>query len=141
MRHKWLCTLFILLAIPARIAAQEPYLVAYAGFAGFQAPVWAPKDLGLFAKYGFNGDLVLVPGSVRQIQAIVGGSIHLAQADAATAVNAINQGRAPFLRRKKSRHGEAVPKRNPSVKVDLNVNRYLDESTVDELEREGFLRN
>jgi ABC-type nitrate/sulfonate/bicarbonate transport system substrate-binding protein len=46
----------------------------------------------LFAKYGFNGDVVLVPGSVRQIQAIVGGSIHFAQADAATAVNAINQG-------------------------------------------------
>jgi ABC-type nitrate/sulfonate/bicarbonate transport system substrate-binding protein len=92
MRHKWLCTLFILLALPARIAAQEPYLVAYAGFAGFQAPVWAPKDLGLFSKYGFNGDVVLVPGSVRQIQAIVGGSIHFAQADAATAVNAINQG-------------------------------------------------
>ena len=92
MRHKWLCTLFILLALPARIAAQEPYLVAYAGFAGFQAPVWAPKDLGLFTKYGFNGDVVLVPGSVRQIQAIVGGSIHFAQVDAATAVNAINQG-------------------------------------------------
>ena len=92
MRHKWLCTLFILLALPARIAAQELYLVAYAGFAGFQAPVWAPKDLGLFTKYGFNGDVVLVPGSVRQIQAIVGGSIHFAQADAATAVNAINQG-------------------------------------------------
>jgi len=78
--------------MPAKIAAQEPFLVAYAGFAGFQAPVWAPKDLGLFSKYGFNGDVVLVPGSVRQIQAIVGGSIHFAQADAATAVNAINQG-------------------------------------------------
>ncbi len=26
--------------------AQETHLVAYAGFAGFQAPVWAPKDSG-----------------------------------------------------------------------------------------------
>ena len=54
--------------------------------------MWAPKDLGLFSKYGFNGDVVLVPGSVRQIQAVLGGSIHLAQIDAATGINAISQG-------------------------------------------------
>jgi ABC-type nitrate/sulfonate/bicarbonate transport system substrate-binding protein len=84
--------LLALLALAPSLRAQETHLVAYAGFAGFQAPVWAPKDLGLFTKYGFNGDVVLVPGSVRQIQAIVGGSIHFAQVDAATAVNAINQG-------------------------------------------------
>src|SRR5262249_15941406 len=37
-------------------------------------------------------DVILVPGSVRQIQALQGGSIHFAQVDAATAINAINQG-------------------------------------------------
>ncbi|MGH7774332.1 MAG: ABC transporter substrate-binding protein [Candidatus Binatia bacterium] len=92
MLNKLLCTIFLLLTLPTTLVAQELVLVAYAGFAGFQATVWAPKDLGLFAKYGLNGDVVLVPGSVRQIQAILGGSIHFAQADAATAVNAINQG-------------------------------------------------
>lgn len=89
--HQLLAVLLLLL-LPSRLAAQELYLVAYAGFAGFQAPVWAPKDLGLMAKYGFNGDVVFVPGSVRQIQALQAGSIHFAQADAATAINAINQG-------------------------------------------------
>ena len=84
--------LFLLLVSSASAPAQETYLVAYAGFAGFQAPVWAPKDLGMYEKYGFRGDVVLVPGSVRQIQALLGGSIHLAQIDAATGVNAINQG-------------------------------------------------
>ncbi len=93
MGTRWLVTLlFVMLLLASRLAAQEPYLVAYAGFAGFQAPVWAPKDLGLMAKYGFNGDVILVPGSVRQIQALQGGSIHFAQADAATAINAIHQG-------------------------------------------------
>ncbi len=82
----------LLLLSPTSVLAQETYLVAYAGFAGFQAPVWAPKDLGMYDKYGFKGDVVLVPGSVRQIQALLGGSIHLAQIDAATGVNAINQG-------------------------------------------------
>lgn len=92
MLRKWLCVVLLLLFLPAKSLAQATYLVAYAGFAGFQAPVWAPKDLGLMAKYGFNGDVVLVPGSVRQIQAVLGGSIHLAQVDAATAIAAINQG-------------------------------------------------
>src|SRR5207249_9435391 len=92
MLQKWFFTVLLLVTLPASLAAQDRYLAAYAGFAGFQAPVWAPKDLGLMAKYGFNGDVVLVPGSVRQIQALQGGSIHFAQADAATAINAINQG-------------------------------------------------
>jgi ABC-type nitrate/sulfonate/bicarbonate transport system substrate-binding protein len=92
MLSKWLLAVLLTAVFPASLAAQEPYLVAYAGFAGFQAPVWAPKDLGLMEKYGFNGDVVLVPGSVRQIQALQGGSIHFAQVDAATAINAINQG-------------------------------------------------
>jgi ABC-type nitrate/sulfonate/bicarbonate transport system substrate-binding protein len=92
MLSKWLFIVLVTVVLPASLAAQEPYLVAYAGFAGFQAPVWAPKDLGLMEKYGFNGDVVLVPGSVRQIQALQGGSIHFAQVDAATAINAINQG-------------------------------------------------
>jgi NitT/TauT family transport system substrate-binding protein len=92
MLARWICAVLFVVVLPARVAAQESYLVAYAGFAGFQAPVWAPKDLGLMAKYGFNGDVVLVPGSVRQIQALQGGSIHFAQVDAATAINAIHQG-------------------------------------------------
>ncbi len=92
MFGKWLGIILLILLLPIQTGAQENYLVAYAGFAGFQAPVWAPKDLGLFTKYGFNGDVVLVPGSVRQIQAVLGGSIHLAQIDAATGINAINQG-------------------------------------------------
>ncbi len=92
MLRKWLCSILLLLLLPVKLLAQETHLVAYAGFGGFQAPVWAPKDLGLFDKYGFKGDVILVPGSVRQIQALQGGSINFAQVDAATAINAINQG-------------------------------------------------
>ncbi len=92
MCSKLPCAFLLVLFLTAPSFAEDTYLVAYAGFAGFQAPVWAPKDLGLFEKYGFKGDTVLVPGSVRQIQAVLGGSIHLAQIDAATGINAINQG-------------------------------------------------
>jgi ABC-type nitrate/sulfonate/bicarbonate transport system substrate-binding protein len=92
MCSKLPCAFLLVLFLAAPSFAEDTYLVAYAGFAGFQAPVWAPKDLGLFEKYGFKGDTVLVPGSVRQIQALQGGSIHFAQADAATAIVAISQG-------------------------------------------------
>ncbi|HEU4342270.1 MAG TPA: hypothetical protein VFU31_11935, partial [Candidatus Binatia bacterium] len=78
MRIRWLLSLLLVGLLPVNLAAEQPHLVAYAGFAGFQAPVWAPKDLGLMAKYGFNGDVILVPGSVRQIQALQGGSIQFA---------------------------------------------------------------
>ena len=92
MRKSLLTGILFFLVFPLNCRAQETHLVAYAGFAGFQAPVWAPKDFGLFTKYGFNGDLVFLSGSVRQLQALLGNSIQLAQVDAATAVNAINQG-------------------------------------------------
>ena len=77
---------------PAGLSAQERYNIAYAGFAGFQTPVWATKDLGLLAKYGINGDVVLLPGSTRQIQGLIGNSVDFAQVDAVTTINAINQG-------------------------------------------------
>jgi ABC-type nitrate/sulfonate/bicarbonate transport system substrate-binding protein len=83
---------FLLVMLPAAVLAQERYLVAYGGFAGFQSPVWAAKDLGFFSKYGFSGDVVMVPGSTREIQALVGNSVHFAQVDAVTTVNAIQQG-------------------------------------------------
>lgn len=84
--------LFVLSALPANLVAQERYLIAYGGFAGFQAPIWAAKDLGLLAKYGLSGDVVMVPGSTREIQALLGGSVHFAQVDAVTTINAVDKG-------------------------------------------------
>ena len=84
--------LVFLLIFTSIASAQERYLIAYAGFAGFQSPLWATKDLGLLNKYGINADLVLTPGSTRQIQALVANSVHFAQVDAVTTINAIAQG-------------------------------------------------
>jgi hypothetical protein len=35
---------------------------------------------------------------------------------------------------------EIVAQRNPAAKVDMHLGKYLDESVVDELEREGFFK-
>jgi ABC-type nitrate/sulfonate/bicarbonate transport system substrate-binding protein len=87
-----LFAIICLLLLPVTARAQEQHLIAYAGFAGFQSPLWATKDLGLLKKYGINADLVLTPGSTRQIQALVGNSVDFAQVDAVTTINAITQG-------------------------------------------------
>src|SRR5262245_61852022 len=74
------------------IRAQERLLVSYAGFGGFQAPAWAAKDLGLFTKYSLSTELIMIPGSARGTQALLGGSTHFGQIDGTALISAINQG-------------------------------------------------
>jgi ABC-type nitrate/sulfonate/bicarbonate transport system substrate-binding protein len=81
----------LVLGVPPVAFAQQ-YLIGYAGFAGFQVSMWAVKDLGLLKKYRLEGETVLVPGTSRQIQALIGNSIHFAHVDAAGYVRAVAQG-------------------------------------------------
>ena len=83
---------FALCAAPPTVLAQERYIASYAGFAGFQAPLWAAKDFGLLAKYGVSTDLVMIPGSARGTQALLGGSTHFGQIDGTALITAIHQG-------------------------------------------------
>ena len=83
---------FVFSAMPVILGAQERLLVSYAGFGGFQAPAWAAKDLGLFTKYGLSTELVMIPGSARGTQALLGGSTHFGQIDGTALIAAINQG-------------------------------------------------
>src|SRR5437870_5991094 len=84
--------LLALVILPIRVTAQEKYIASYAGFAGFQAPLWAAKDLGFLTKHGVHTDLVMIPGSARGAQALLGGSIHFGQIDGTALIAAINQG-------------------------------------------------
>jgi hypothetical protein len=60
----------IALTIPLGVRAQEQIVAGYDGHAGFQGPLWAAKDLGLFDKYGLTAELVLIPGSARGMAAL-----------------------------------------------------------------------
>jgi len=73
-------------------AAAQQHMVGYAGFAGFQASMWAVKDLGFLKKYNVDGEVVMVPGTTRQIQALLGNSIDFAHLDAAGTIRAIHNG-------------------------------------------------
>ncbi|HEY7219187.1 MAG TPA: ABC transporter substrate-binding protein [Candidatus Binatia bacterium] len=83
--------IFLLLLAPLAAMGQQ-HMIGYAGFAGFQASMWAVKDLGFLKKYGIDGEVVMVPGTTRQIQALVGNSIEFAHLDAAGTIRAINAG-------------------------------------------------
>src|SRR3989304_9885144 len=89
MLGKLLFGIVFSLGTPLAVLAQERHYVSYGGTAGFQATLWAMHDLGTFEKYGLNGDVVLVGGSARQIQGVLGGSTDFAQVDI-TAVVAAN---------------------------------------------------
>src|SRR5919106_730204 len=84
--------LLFFLLLPGTVVAQERYMIGYAGFAGFQVSMWAVQDLGLLKKYSLEGETVLVPGTSRQIQALIGESIHFAHVDAAGYIRAAMRG-------------------------------------------------
>jgi ABC-type nitrate/sulfonate/bicarbonate transport system substrate-binding protein len=88
----WSMAIFLFVFSAAVSVAQEKYIASYAGFAGFQAPLWAAKDFGFMTKYNVNADLVMIPGSARGAQAMLGGSIHFGQIDGTALIAAINQG-------------------------------------------------
>ncbi len=81
-----------LLVLPAGSFAQEKYMLGYAGFAGFQVPMWAVQDLGLLKKYGLDGETVLVRGTSRQVQALVADSLQFAHVDASGFIQAVTRG-------------------------------------------------
>ena len=82
----------ITLAIPLGVRAQEQVVVGYDGHAGFQGPVWAAKDLGLFDKYGLSAELVLIPGSARGMAALISGSVPFVQGSATAPLSAYLRG-------------------------------------------------
>jgi ABC-type nitrate/sulfonate/bicarbonate transport system substrate-binding protein len=85
-RAIWMVLVF--LSVPMSAPAQQ-HMIGYAGFAGFQASMWAVKDLGLLKKYNIDGEVVMIPGTARQIQALVGNSIDFAHLDAVGTIRAI----------------------------------------------------
>ena len=78
--------------IPFGARAQEQIISGYDGHAGFQGPVWAAKDLGLFDKHGLSAELVLIPGSARGMAALISGSVQFVQGSATAPLSAYLRG-------------------------------------------------
>lgn len=89
-----------LLTSIATIGAQDKKLdsftISYASVSGTRAPLWIAKDLGLFEKYGLDGNLVYIASGVTSVNALLGGSVDIIAASGSSAVGAAARG-APIV--------------------------------------------
>ncbi len=70
------------LAKPTRLT------VAYSAVTGAQALPWIGKETGIFKKYGFDVQLVYIPGSAAQIATLLSGDVQFSQATGPAVVHA-----------------------------------------------------
>lgn len=92
--------LLVLVAAPLGVTAQDKKLdsftISYASVSGTRAPLWIAKDLGLFEKYGLDGNLVYIASGVTSVNALLGGSVDIIAASGSSAVGAAARG-APII--------------------------------------------
>lgn len=65
----------------------EKIIADYGGTSGFQAPIWAAKEGGFFAKYGLDVDIVMIPGGTQSMQALISGGTQFSQTSAAAPIH------------------------------------------------------
>jgi len=90
---------FLFLFVPS-LSAQEkkldPFTISYASVSGTRGPLWIARDLGLFAKYGLDVDLVYIASGVTSVNALLGGSVDIIAASGSSVVSAAARG-APLV--------------------------------------------
>ena len=67
-------------------------MIGYGGFSGVHIPIWVTKEFGLLEKHQLKGDLVMIPGSSRQMQGLISGSIQFSHIDSTGPITAIQRG-------------------------------------------------
>jgi ABC-type nitrate/sulfonate/bicarbonate transport system substrate-binding protein len=89
-----------LAASPTKLCAQDKKLdsftISYASVSGTRGPLWIAKDLGLFEKYGLEGNLIYIASGVVSVNALLGGSVDIIAASGSSAVGAAARG-APIV--------------------------------------------
>jgi NitT/TauT family transport system substrate-binding protein len=74
----------------------DSFTISFASVSGTRAPLWIAKDLGLFEKYGLDGNLVYIASGVTSVNALLGGSVDIIAASGSSAVGAAARG-APLV--------------------------------------------
>src|SRR5690242_16045669 len=81
------CLLFFPLATRS-VTAQTPekLRVAYTVIAPTQASIWTAKEIGFYAKYGLDVDLVLLVGAPLAVAALVAGETPISHTGASAVI-------------------------------------------------------
>ncbi|MSP38708.1 MAG: ABC transporter substrate-binding protein [Deltaproteobacteria bacterium] len=99
------CNISLLLVVaallmPGLLAAQDKKLdsftISYASVSGTRAPLWIARELGLFEKYGLDGNLIYIASGVTSVNALLGGSVDIIAASGSSATGAAARG-APIV--------------------------------------------
>jgi len=70
----------------------DSFTISYASVSGTRGPLWIAKDLGLFEKYGLEGNLIYIASGVVSVNALLGGSVDIIAASGSSAVGAAARG-------------------------------------------------
>ena len=74
----------------------DSFTISYASVSGTRGPLWIAKDLGLFEKYGLEGNLIYIASGVVSVNALLGGSVDIIAASGSSAIGAAARG-APIV--------------------------------------------
>src|SRR5207344_1348343 len=83
-------------SIRAQDKKLDSFTISFASVSGTRAPLWIAKDLGLFEKYGLDGNLIYIASGVTSVNALLGGSVDIIAASGSSAVGAAARG-APLV--------------------------------------------
>ena len=92
------------------------FTISYASVSGTRGPLWIAKDLGLFEKYGLDGNLIYIASGVTSVNALLGGSVDIIAASGSSAVGAAARG-APIAIIASLGHIAYKLIANPSIKT------------------------
>lgn len=82
----------LLLLLLARVAPAQKLMIAHVAINPSQGMLHLAKDSGILAKYGFNAEVILIPGTPRTIQALIAGDLDYVAAGAPASLRARAQG-------------------------------------------------
>ena len=99
MKKIFLTAALLLVFTPPASAQEkklEPLVVSYASVSGSRAPLWIAKEMGLFEKYGLDGNPIFVPAGYPSISALISGDVHFIATGGSVVAAASAQG-APVV--------------------------------------------
>ena len=87
LTRRWIFAVLLIFATAQPAWSAEKIIADYGGTSGFQAPIWAAKEGGFFAKYGLDADIVMIPGGTQSMQALISGGTQFSQSSAAAPIH------------------------------------------------------
>lgn len=159
-------TFLLTLLLPQTLPA-ETLRIPYVSISGFQAPLYLGERAGLFKKNQLEAQLIYMPGGSLIVQTLLSGGVGVASlappsavaawvkgAELAVVAGGIERALNVLMVNRKiktpgdlkgkrvaiSRFGSALDSIPEATNTKLNLDSLIDNSLIQELQKEGFIR-